>query len=87
MLHHALASGAAVVTLARFELERCSGRWRSTASTQALVAPPLLPAFTHAASVDLPALRMLGAGGAPVTAALEEAAVDRLGIFVGRATA
>ena len=83
VLHHALANGATVVTLARFEMDAMFRAMVEHHVTQVLVPPPLLMAITHA-GVDLPALRMLGAGGAPVTAAQEEAAVDRLGIFVGQ---
>ena len=87
VLHRGLASGAAVVTLPRFELEAMFRAMAEHRVTQAIVAPPLLPAFIHA-DVDLPALRLLGTGGAPATAALEEAAVDRLGVVRrARATA
>ena len=83
VLHRGLASGAAVVTLPRFELEAMFRAMAEHRVTQAIVAPPLLPAFIHS-DVDLPALRLLGTGGAPSTAALEEAAVDRLGVVVGQ---
>ena len=83
VLHHGLANGATVVTLARFEMEALFRAMAEHRVTQALVPPPLLMAFAHA-DVDLPALRMLGVGGAPVTAAQEEAAVDRLGVLVAQ---
>ena len=83
VLHHALSNGATVVTMARFELEAMFRAMAEHRVTQALVAPPLLPALTHA-DVDFPALRMLGVGGAPVTAAQEKAASERLGVVVGQ---
>jgi acyl-CoA synthetase (AMP-forming)/AMP-acid ligase II len=83
VLHHGLANGATVVTLARFEMEALFQAMAEHRVTHALVPPPLLMAFAHA-DADLSALRMLGVGGAPVTAAQEEAAVDRLGVFVGQ---
>jgi acyl-CoA synthetase (AMP-forming)/AMP-acid ligase II len=55
--------------------------------TDAIVSPPLLSLLTHhplVSTYDLSAMRMVGAGAAPVTAAQEEAAVDRLGAFVGQ---
>jgi acyl-CoA synthetase (AMP-forming)/AMP-acid ligase II len=83
VLHRGLASGSTIVTLARFELEAMFRAMAEHRVTQAIVAPPLLPAFIHG-KVDLPALRVLGVGGAPTTAALEQAAADRLGVFAGQ---
>jgi acyl-CoA synthetase (AMP-forming)/AMP-acid ligase II len=87
VLHNALAGGAAVVTLARFDLEAMFRAMAEHRVNHALVAPPLMAALAHhplAGSYDLSALQMVGVGGAPVTAAAEEAVVDRFGVFVGQ---
>jgi acyl-CoA synthetase (AMP-forming)/AMP-acid ligase II len=87
VLHHALASGGTVVSLARFDLEVMLRAMEAHHVSQALVAPPLLAAFAHhpaVASFDLSALRVLGSGGAPATAALERAAAERLACLVGQ---
>ncbi len=87
ILHHALASGGTVVSLARFDLEVMLRAMEAQGVSQALVAPPLLTALARhpaVASYDLSALRMLGSGGAPASAALERAAAERLGCVVGQ---
>ena len=51
------------------------------------MAPPLLAALAHHPAVarfDLSALRLVGSGGAPASAALEQAVADRLGCLVGQ---
>ena len=87
VLHHALASGGTVVSLARFDLEVMLRAMVSQRVSQAIVAPPLLAALAHhppVASFDLSSLHVVGIGGAPAPAALERAAVDRLGCLVGQ---
>jgi acyl-CoA synthetase (AMP-forming)/AMP-acid ligase II len=83
VLHHGLANGATVVSLARLEMEALFRAMAEHRVTHALVPPPLLMAIANA-DADLSALRMLGVGGAPVTAAQEEAAAERLGVLVGQ---
>jgi acyl-CoA synthetase (AMP-forming)/AMP-acid ligase II len=87
VLHLALASGATVVSIARFDLEVMLGAMAAHRVTTALVAPPLLTALARlplVASFDLSALRMLGSGGAAAGAALERAAAERLGCVVAQ---
>jgi acyl-CoA synthetase (AMP-forming)/AMP-acid ligase II len=87
VLHHALASGATVVCVARFEVEGMLAALETQRVAHALVAPPvlaLLARHPRVASFDLSALRTLGSGGAPASAALERAAADRLGCLVGQ---
>ena len=87
VLHHALASGGTVISLARFDLEVMLRAMATHRVSQAIVAPPLLTALAHhpaVASFDLSALRVLGSGGAPAPAALERAAAERLGCLVGQ---
>jgi acyl-CoA synthetase (AMP-forming)/AMP-acid ligase II len=87
VLHHAFASGATVICLARFDSEGMLGALETHRVSHALVAPPVLALLAHhplVASFDLSALRTLGCGGAPASAALESAAADRLGCVVGQ---
>ena len=87
VLNHALASGGTVVALARFDLEVMLRAMEAHGVQQALVAPPLLAALAHhplVSSFDLSALRIVGSGGAPAGAALEQAAADRLDCLVGQ---
>src|SRR5919206_6205 len=81
VLHHALASGGTVVCVARLELEGTLGALETHRVSHALVAPPVLALLAHhplVDSFDLSALRTLGSGGAPASAALERAVADRL---------
>ena len=87
VLHHALASGGTVVCVARLELEGMLGALETHRVSHALVAPPVLALLAHhplVDSFDLSALRTLGSGGAPASAALERAVADRLGCLVGQ---
>jgi acyl-CoA synthetase (AMP-forming)/AMP-acid ligase II len=87
VLNHALASGGTVVALARFDVEVMLRAMQAHQVRQALVAPPLLAALAHhplVSSFDLSALRIVGSGGAPAGAALEQAAADRLDCLVGQ---
>jgi acyl-CoA synthetase (AMP-forming)/AMP-acid ligase II len=87
VLHHALASGATVVCLSRFELDGMLGALEAHRVAHALVAPPVLGLLAHhplVASFDLSGLSTVGSGGAPASAALERAAADRLGCAVGQ---
>jgi acyl-CoA synthetase (AMP-forming)/AMP-acid ligase II len=87
VLNHALASGGAVVALARFDLEVMLRAMETHGVQQALVAPPLLAALARhprVSSFDLSALRTVGSGGAPAGAALERAVAERLDCLVGQ---
>ena len=87
VLHHGLASGAAIVTLARFDMEVMLRAMAEHRVTHALVSPPLLTALARHPLVDafdVSALRTLGSGGAPADAALERTASERLGCIVGQ---
>jgi acyl-CoA synthetase (AMP-forming)/AMP-acid ligase II len=87
VLHHALASGGTVISLARFDLDVMLAAMQAHRVSQALVAPPLLTALARhpaVATFDLSALRVLGSGGAPASPALVRAAADRLGCVVGQ---
>jgi acyl-CoA synthetase (AMP-forming)/AMP-acid ligase II len=85
VLHRGLDGGAAVVTLARFDLEAMLRAMQDQRVDQALVAPPLVAAFARHPVVeqfDLSALTLLGSGGAPLDPELERAAAARLGCMV-----
>jgi acyl-CoA synthetase (AMP-forming)/AMP-acid ligase II len=85
VLHRGLDSGAAIVTLARFDLEATLQAMQDHRVDQALAAPPLVAAFARHPVVDrfdLSALTLLGSGGAPLDPELERAAAARLGCIV-----
>jgi acyl-CoA synthetase (AMP-forming)/AMP-acid ligase II len=85
VLHRGLDSGAAIVTLARFDLEATLQAMQDHRVDQALAAPPLVAAFARHPIVgrfDLSALTLLGSGGAPLDPELERAAAARLGCVV-----
>ena len=87
VLLHALASGATVVTMPRFDLEGMLRTIERHGVSQVLIPPPVLKALAHAPvvdSFDLSSLRVVGCGGAPATAELERAAAERLDCVVGQ---
>jgi acyl-CoA synthetase (AMP-forming)/AMP-acid ligase II len=87
VLLHALASGATVVTMPRFDLEAMLQTIERHRISQVLIPPPVLAALAHHPLVDafdLSSLRVVGVGGAPSTAELERAAAERLGCVVGQ---
>jgi acyl-CoA synthetase (AMP-forming)/AMP-acid ligase II len=78
----ALHAGATLITMPRFDVEQFLGlieRYRVTAT---VVVPPIVlalakhPAVDHA---DLRSLRFVGCGAAPLGAAVQQAAADRIG--------
>jgi len=82
VLLHALASGATVVTMPRFDLEGMLRAIERHGINQVLIPPPVLQALTHHPGVDsfdLTSLRLVGIGGAPPGAELTRAATARLG--------
>ena len=86
VLLHALASGATVVTMPRFDPRRCCGRSRGTASRQVLIPPPVLGSSRAIRVVD--SVRPVVAAGRRLRrraagAELERAAAERLGCIVG----
>ena len=87
ILHHGLANGATLVSLARFDLEVMLRAMAEHRVEHAILAPPLVAALVRhplVAEFDLSALRTLGSGGAPLDVELEHAAAERLGCFVGQ---
>ena len=85
VLHRGLDSGAAIVTLARFDLEATLQAMQDHRVEQALVARPLVADFARHPSVDahdLSALTLLASGGAPLDPSLERAAAERLGCMI-----
>jgi acyl-CoA synthetase (AMP-forming)/AMP-acid ligase II len=85
VLHRGLDGGAAIVALARLDLEQVLQAMQDQRVDQALVAPPLVAALARHPVVerfDLSALRLLASGGAPLDPELERAAAARLGCTV-----
>ena len=86
VLHRGLGAGAAIVALARFDLEGTLRAMQEHRVDQALVAPPLLAALVNHPVVDgydLSSLTLLGSGGAPLDPGLERAAGERFACVVG----
>jgi acyl-CoA synthetase (AMP-forming)/AMP-acid ligase II len=78
----ALNGGATLVTLPRFEIEQFLGLIEQHRITTTVVVPPIVLAMTkHPAvdRVDLSSLRWIGCGAAPLGAAVQQAAADRIG--------
>ncbi len=87
LLARSLAGGAAVVTLARFEVEPFLAAIQEHRVTQTVVVPPVLIALAKHPAVDrydLSSLRWIGCGAAPAGPDLEQAVADRLGCVVGQ---
>jgi acyl-CoA synthetase (AMP-forming)/AMP-acid ligase II len=87
VLLHALASGATVVTMPRFDLDAMLRMIERHGVSHVLIPPPALKALAHhplVDSFDLSSLRVVGSGGAPATAELERAAAARLGCIVAQ---
>lgn len=87
ILNLTLSSGAAVVTMARFDLEGMLAAIEQHRITHAIVPPPVGLALSRHPLVeryDLSSLEMLAMGAAPVTAQLERACERRLGCRVGQ---
>ena len=87
LLARSLAGGAAVVTLARFEVEPFLAAIQERRVTQTVVVPPVLIALAKHPAVDrydLSSLRWIGCGAAPAGPELEQAVADRIGCVVGQ---
>jgi acyl-CoA synthetase (AMP-forming)/AMP-acid ligase II len=87
VLLHALASGATVVAMPRFDLEEMLRTIEEHGIAHMLVPPPVLTALAHHPAVDaydLSSLRIVACGGAPASAELERAVADRLGCLVAQ---
>jgi acyl-CoA synthetase (AMP-forming)/AMP-acid ligase II len=86
VLHRGLAAGAAIVALARFDLEDTLGAIQEHRVDQALAAPPLVAALVNhpvVAEYDLSSLTLVGSGGAPLDPGLERAAGERFRCQIG----
>jgi acyl-CoA synthetase (AMP-forming)/AMP-acid ligase II len=84
---NALAQGATVVTLARFDLEAFLQAIQDHRVTSTVVAPPIALALAGHPAVDgydLSSLRWMGSGAAPLDARIEEACARRLGCLFGQ---
>jgi acyl-CoA synthetase (AMP-forming)/AMP-acid ligase II len=87
VLHAGLAAGATVVTLPRFELEGFLRAIQDHRATLTIVVPPVALALAGHPLVDaydLSSLRLLGVGGAPPGASVEQRCAERLGCVVGQ---
>jgi acyl-CoA synthetase (AMP-forming)/AMP-acid ligase II len=87
ILHAGLAAGATVVTLPRFELEGFLRAIQDHRATLTIVVPPVALALAGHPLVDaydLSSLRLLGVGGAPLGASVEQRCAERLGCVVGQ---
>jgi len=87
VLPSGLASGATVVTLPRFDLEGFLRTIQEHRVSFTIVVPPVALALAGhplVESYDLSSLRVLGVGGAPLSAAVEQRCAERLGCTVGQ---
>jgi acyl-CoA synthetase (AMP-forming)/AMP-acid ligase II len=87
ILHASLAAGATVLTLPRFELEGFLRAIQEHRATLTIVVPPVAMALAGHPLVDaydLSSLRLLGVGGAPLGASVEQRCAERLGCVVGQ---
>jgi acyl-CoA synthetase (AMP-forming)/AMP-acid ligase II len=85
VMNHALASGATLVTMPRFELEAFLGIIDRYRITRVVVAPPIVLALAKhpvVDSYDLSSLRVLMCGAAPLSGDLARACAQRLGCRV-----
>jgi acyl-CoA synthetase (AMP-forming)/AMP-acid ligase II len=86
-LHASLAAGATVLTMARFDLEGFLRAIQEHRATYTIVVPPVALALAGHPLVDaydLSSLRLLGVGGAPLGASVEQRCADRLGCVTGQ---
>jgi acyl-CoA synthetase (AMP-forming)/AMP-acid ligase II len=87
ILHASLAAGATAVTLARFDLEGFLRVIQEHRATFTIVVPPVALALAGhplVESYDLSSLRVLGVGGAPLGASVEQRCAERLGCVTGQ---
>jgi acyl-CoA synthetase (AMP-forming)/AMP-acid ligase II len=87
ILCNALAQGAAVVSMPRFDLEAMLRALEEHHVSHVIVPPPIGLALSRHPLVDgfdLSSVEVLGMGAAPVSAELERACAARLGCLVGQ---
>jgi len=87
ILHASLAAGATAVTLPRFDLEGFLRAIQEHRATLTIVVPPVALALAGhplVESFDLSSLRLLGVGGAPLGASIEQRCAERLGCVTGQ---
>jgi acyl-CoA synthetase (AMP-forming)/AMP-acid ligase II len=85
VLNHALASGATVVTLPRFDVEAFLAAIERYRVTRMVVAPPIVLALAKhplVESYDLSSLRVVASGAAPLGPDVARAAARRVGCRV-----
>lgn len=86
ILHYALAQGATLVSLPKFEpesfLQTLVGTDHSPAPTLAFLVPPLILFLSHYPQPVKTALRAICSGAAPLDAALQVAVRNKLGVDV-----
>jgi acyl-CoA synthetase (AMP-forming)/AMP-acid ligase II len=85
ILPTSLRAGATVVTMPRFDLAGFLGLIQDYRATFTIVVPPIILALAGHPMVDdydLSSLRLLGCGGAPLGADVEQRCTDRLGCEV-----
>jgi acyl-CoA synthetase (AMP-forming)/AMP-acid ligase II len=84
---NALAQGATVVTMPRFEFEPFLRAMQDHRVTATVIAPPIALGLAKHPAVDgydLSALRWIGCGAAPLDGRIEEACAQRLGCMFGQ---
>jgi acyl-CoA synthetase (AMP-forming)/AMP-acid ligase II len=84
---HALAQGATVVTMAKFDFEAFLQALQDHRVTATIIAPPIALGLARHPAVDgydLSALRWMGCGAAPLDAQTEVACAERLGCAFGQ---
>jgi acyl-CoA synthetase (AMP-forming)/AMP-acid ligase II len=84
---NALAQGATVVTMPRFEFEPFLRAMQDHRVTATVIAPPIALGLAKHPAVDgydLSALRWMGCGAAPLDARIEEACAQRLDCLFGQ---
>ena len=90
VLHYALAQGATLVMLPRFELHACLQALQEYLVTRAFLAPPVLVSLAKHSLVDdfdLSHLRIVQSGGAPLGEAIAREVAARVGCEVRQAYA
>ena len=87
LLCASLVAGACVVCVARFDFEQILQTIQDYRVTVTIVPPPLMQALAAHPRVehcDLSSLHVLGCGGAPISAQLEQAVADRICCIVAQ---
>jgi acyl-CoA synthetase (AMP-forming)/AMP-acid ligase II len=87
VVSHALAQGATVVTMMRFDFEAFLQAMQDHRVTATIIAPPIALGLARHPAVDgydLSALRWMGCGAAPLDPRIEEECATRLGCPFGQ---